>query len=67
MLEPHLLQISAWPPLAAWDVIKENELRHPTTLDVNGEECLLVVKNGNSTDVTIGRATESQADDVASY
>ncbi|KIJ11506.1 hypothetical protein PAXINDRAFT_157284 [Paxillus involutus ATCC 200175] len=39
------------------DVIKENELRHPTMLDTNGEECLLVVKNGNSTDGTIGRAT----------
>ncbi|KAF8329369.1 uncharacterized protein EI90DRAFT_3017168 [Cantharellus anzutake] len=25
--------------------------------DVNGEECLIVVKNGNATDVTIGRAT----------
>lgn len=39
------------------DVIKENEVHHPTTLDVNGEECLLAVKNGNSTSVTIGRAT----------
>ncbi|KAF8954752.1 hypothetical protein BDZ97DRAFT_1908028 [Flammula alnicola] len=39
------------------DVIKEDELRHPTMLDANGEECLLVVKNGNSTGVTLGRAT----------
>lgn len=39
------------------DVLKENELRHPTMLDANGEECLLVVKNGNSTGVTFGRAT----------
>ena len=26
-------------------------------LDENGEECLIVVKNGNTTGVTIGRAT----------
>lgn len=39
------------------DVVKEDELRHPTTLDANGEECLIVVKNGNATSVTIGRAT----------
>ena len=38
------------------DAIKEDELCHPTMLDANGEECLLVVKNGNSTGVTIGRA-----------
>jgi len=39
------------------DVAKENELRNPTTLDTNGEKCLIVVKNGNTTGVTIGRAT----------
>ena len=39
------------------DIIKENELRHPTMLDINGEECLLVVKSGKSTGVIIGRAT----------
>ena len=38
-------------------VIKEHELRHPTMLDRNGEECLLVIKNGKGTGVTIGRAT----------
>ena len=49
-----------YPPgrlLPLRDVVQENELRHPTTLDANGEECLIVVKNGNSTGVTIGRAT----------
>lgn len=35
------------------DVVKEDELRHPTELDKNSEECIIVVKNGN----TIGRAT----------
>lgn len=39
------------------DVIKENELHHPTMLDANGEECFLVVKSGNGTGVTLGRAT----------
>ncbi|TDL17861.1 hypothetical protein BD410DRAFT_534844 [Rickenella mellea] len=39
------------------DVVEEPELRHPTMLDANGEVCFIVVKNGNSTGVTIGRAT----------
>ncbi|KAI9438817.1 hypothetical protein H4582DRAFT_2146717 [Lactarius indigo] len=38
-------------------VVEENELRHPTMLDANGEKCLIVVKSGNSTGVTLGRAT----------
>ena len=38
-------------------VIREDELRIPTMLDANGEVCLIVVKNGNTTGVTIGRAT----------
>jgi len=38
-------------------VIKEAELRSPKQLDSNGEECLLVVKNGKTTGVTIGRVT----------
>ena len=39
------------------DVIEEDELRRPKELDENGERCLLVIKNGNGTGVTIGRAT----------
>ena len=38
-------------------VVKEAELRSPKQLDANGEECLLVVKNGKTTGVTIGRVT----------
>ncbi|KAH9013974.1 hypothetical protein EDB85DRAFT_1899422 [Lactarius pseudohatsudake] len=38
-------------------VIKENKIRQPTQLDKNGEECLLVIKNGKSTGVTISRGT----------
>ncbi len=39
------------------DVVEEDELRRPKMLDENGERCLLVIKNGNGTGVTIGRAT----------
>ncbi|KDQ16285.1 hypothetical protein BOTBODRAFT_64903 [Botryobasidium botryosum FD-172 SS1] len=39
------------------DYIKEEEMSHPKVLDSNSEECLLVIKSGNATDVTIGRAT----------
>ena len=38
-------------------IVKENELRYPIMSDANGEGCLLIVKNGTSTGVTIGRAT----------
>src|SRR5438552_18874869 len=39
------------------DFVKDGELRRPTMLDANGEECLIVVKNGATTGVTLGRAT----------
>jgi hypothetical protein len=39
------------------DIVKEDEIRQPTQLDANGEECLIVIKNGMSTGVTIGRGT----------
>jgi hypothetical protein len=38
-------------------VVKEEEIRQPTSLDISGEECLIVIKNGNSTGLTIGRGT----------
>lgn len=38
-------------------VILREELRQPKMLDENGEECLIVLKNGNTTGETIGRAT----------
>ncbi len=38
-------------------ILKEEEIRHPTSLDKNGEECLFVIKSGNSTGVTIGRGS----------
>ena len=39
------------------DIIKKDELHHPTMLNTNGKECLLVVKNGKSTSMTISCAT----------
>ncbi|KAI5796327.1 hypothetical protein DFH27DRAFT_112451 [Peziza echinospora] len=38
-------------------MISEELMRAPDMLDHNDDMCLLVIKNGNSTDVTIGRAT----------
>ena len=43
------------------DFVKDGELRHPTMLDANGEECLIVVKNGTSTGVTLGRANSTES------
>lgn len=39
------------------DLISEDLMRKPDMLDHNGESCLLVIKNGSATGVTIGRAT----------
>ncbi|KAF8345616.1 hypothetical protein F5887DRAFT_917279 [Amanita rubescens] len=39
------------------DLIEEDEMREPDTVDINGERCLLVIKNGSTTGITIGRAT----------
>jgi hypothetical protein len=39
------------------DFVKDGELHRPTMLDANGEHCLIVVKNGAATGVTLGRAT----------
>ncbi|KAH7882038.1 hypothetical protein F5I97DRAFT_1931762 [Phlebopus sp. FC_14] len=39
------------------DFVKYDELRRPTMLDANGEECFIVVKNGATTGVRLGRTT----------
>ncbi|KAG9086926.1 hypothetical protein FRC06_002815 [Ceratobasidium sp. 370] len=39
------------------DMITEELIREPDMLGQDNEACLLVIKNGNATDVTIGRAT----------
>jgi len=38
-------------------VVNEDEIRKPKQLDADGEECLIVIKNGKTTGATIGRAT----------
>lgn len=42
--------------LQAYSVIQDDEIHDPQHLDVYGEKCLLVVKNGMSTGTTVGRA-----------
>lgn len=37
-------------------IIPDGEMRRPTMLDQNEEPCLMVIKNGSTTDITIGRA-----------
>ncbi|KAF8581110.1 hypothetical protein K439DRAFT_1619262 [Ramaria rubella] len=39
------------------DFVKDGELLHPTLLDKNGEECIIVIKNGAATGLTLRRAT----------
>jgi len=38
-------------------MITDERMREPDMLHHDNEACLLVIKNGNATDVTIGRAT----------
>ena len=44
-----LLQVKGFVP--------EHEIRQPQQCDANGEDCLIVLKNGNATGVTFGRGT----------
>ncbi|OSX68117.1 hypothetical protein POSPLADRAFT_1043258 [Postia placenta MAD-698-R-SB12] len=44
-------------PLQLGDIITEERMRDPDTLNHNNEACLLVIKNGSATGVIIGRAT----------
>lgn len=41
--------------LQAYGVVQDDEMRNPRHLDVHGEKCLLVVKNGLTTGTTVGR------------
>ncbi|KAF8549223.1 hypothetical protein OG21DRAFT_1556983 [Imleria badia] len=42
-------------------VIEEDELLRPQMLDADGERCLIVIKSGCTTGVTIGRATGAKS------
>jgi hypothetical protein len=48
-LENHLLKL--------WNLIQEDEICKPDTVDINGEPCLLVIKNSSATGTTICHAT----------
>ncbi|KAI9778209.1 MAG: hypothetical protein M1839_008326 [Geoglossum umbratile] len=41
--------------LQAYGIVKDAEIRDPQQLDIHGEKCLLVVKNGLTTGTTFGR------------
>ncbi|KIO23493.1 hypothetical protein M407DRAFT_27021 [Tulasnella calospora MUT 4182] len=38
-------------------VLSKEEIRKPTQLDANGEKCILAIKNGLASGVTVGRAS----------
>jgi len=42
-------------------VVGKDDLHKPKQLDTNGEPCLLVIKNGNTTKVTLGRGTNLES------
>ena len=42
--------------LQAYGVVQDDEIRNPQHLDVYGERCLLVLKNGSTTGTTVVRA-----------
>ena len=39
-------------------IIPDEEMRHPTTLDQNNNPCLIVIKHGRTTGLTVGRAND---------
>jgi len=41
--------------LQVYGVVQDEEMRKSQQLDVNGEKCLLVIKNGLTTGTTVGR------------
>src|SRR5712672_328269 len=47
--------------LQAYGIISAAEISNPTHLDANGQRCLIVVKNGGTTDTTLGRANGLQS------
>ena len=46
--------------LQAYGVVQDSEFRDPQHLDIHGQKCLLVVKNGLATGTTVGRANGLQ-------
>jgi len=49
----------SYPPnglLQAYGIVQDTEIHNPQHLDVHGEKCPFVVKNGSTTGTTVGRA-----------
>jgi len=42
--------------LQAYGVVQDDEICNPQHLDINGEGCLFIVKNGLTTGTTVGHA-----------
>ncbi|RPA99858.1 hypothetical protein L873DRAFT_1595584, partial [Choiromyces venosus 120613-1] len=38
--------------------ISDEDMHHPPAMDQNGEPCLMVVKHGNTTGLTVGHAND---------
>ncbi len=53
----HHLTYPAGRLLKLQDIIQEDQMRNPDMVDNNNKPCLLVIKNGSTSGVTIGRAT----------
>lgn len=43
--------------LKLWGTIEEDEMRKPKMYDQNGDACIMVLKRGRTTGLTVGRAT----------
>jgi hypothetical protein len=43
--------------LKLWGTIEEDEMRKPKMYDQNGDACIIVLKRGRTTGLTVGRAT----------
>ncbi|KIK65003.1 hypothetical protein GYMLUDRAFT_381919 [Collybiopsis luxurians FD-317 M1] len=53
---PHSFTYPADRLLRLGGTILNEEMRRPTALDQNGDPCLMVIKRGNATGLTVGRA-----------
>ena len=65
MFPCHTDRAGYWSPknnfVQAFGVVTEDELRNPQHLDVDGEKCLFVVKNGARSGTTLGHANGLQS------
>jgi hypothetical protein len=43
--------------LKLWGTVEEDEMKHPKVYDQNGDACIVVLKRGRTTGLTVGRST----------